>query len=91
MPKSKDPKLSRAGVSAYNKPKRTPNHKTKKFVVVAKQGDQTKTIRFGDLFTGNSHKMPNGSLHSGKVHGKTSVPLFHFKDLSTTAKKKVKK
>jgi hypothetical protein len=45
----------------------------------------------GDLFTGNSHKMPNGSLHSGKVHGKTSVPLFHFKDLSTTAKKKVKK
>ena len=28
MPKSKDPKLSRAGVSAYNKPKLTPNHKT---------------------------------------------------------------
>ncbi len=36
MPKSKDPKLARAGVSAYNKPKRTPNHPTKKFVVVAK-------------------------------------------------------
>jgi hypothetical protein len=48
MPKSKDPKLARAGVSGYNKPKRTPSHPTKKFVVVAKDGDKTKTIRFGD-------------------------------------------
>ena len=48
MPAKKDPKLARAGVSGYNKPKRTPNHPTKKFVVVAKQGNQTKTIRFGD-------------------------------------------
>jgi len=38
MPKSKDPKLARAGVSGYNKPKRTPSHPTKKFVVVAKEG-----------------------------------------------------
>ena len=45
----------------------------------------------GTLFTGNTHKMPNGSLHSGKAHGKTSVKLFHLKDLSATAKKKVKK
>lgn len=43
----RDPKLVRAGVSAYNKPKRTPNHKTKSHVVVAKVGDKTKTIRFG--------------------------------------------
>tara|TARA_R100000353_G_scaffold34025_3_gene27324 strand:+ start:1489 stop:1755 length:267 start_codon:yes stop_codon:yes gene_type:complete len=48
MPKKKDSKLARAGVSAYNKPKRTPNHPTKKFVVVAKKGDKTKLIRFGD-------------------------------------------
>ena len=45
---SKDPKLKRAGVSGYNKPKRTPSHPSKKFVVVAKQGDETKLIRFGD-------------------------------------------
>lgn len=44
---AKDPKLTRAGVSGYNKPKRTPGHKTKSHVVVAKVGDQTKTIRFG--------------------------------------------
>ena len=47
MPQKRDPKLARAGVSAYNKPKRTPNHKTKSHVVVAKSGGQTKTIRFG--------------------------------------------
>ncbi|WP_291813929.1 hypothetical protein [Limnobacter sp.] len=46
--RKKDPKLARAGVSGYNKPKRTPGHPTKKFIVVAKEGDQTKTIRFGD-------------------------------------------
>ena len=47
MPKKKDPRLARAGVSGYNKPKRTPSHKTKSHVVVAKDGDKVKTIRFG--------------------------------------------
>jgi hypothetical protein len=43
----KDSKLEKVGVSGYNKPKKTPNHPTKSHVVVAKSGDQTKTIRFG--------------------------------------------
>jgi len=43
----KDSRLTRAGVSGYNKPKRTPNHPTKSHVVVAKEGDTVKTIRFG--------------------------------------------
>ena len=43
----RDPRLKRAGVSGYNKPKRTPGHKTKSHIVVAKQGDKIKTIRFG--------------------------------------------
>jgi hypothetical protein len=43
----KDPRLARAGVSGFNKPKRTPNHATKSHVVVAKTGTETKTIRFG--------------------------------------------
>lgn len=47
MAKEKDPKLKKAGVSGYNKPKRTPNHPTKSHVVVAKEGEKTKTIRFG--------------------------------------------
>tara|TARA_X000001382_G_C3025208_1_gene132975 strand:+ start:340 stop:513 length:174 start_codon:yes stop_codon:yes gene_type:complete len=45
----------------------------------------------GTLHTGGTHKMPNGSLHSGKTHGKTSVKLFHFKELSDAAKKKARK
>jgi len=47
MAKKKDPRLARVGVSGYNKPKRTPNHPTKSHVVVAKDGDTIKTIRFG--------------------------------------------
>jgi hypothetical protein len=43
----KDSRLERAGVSGYNKPKRTPGHPTKSHVVVAKEGDTVKTIRFG--------------------------------------------
>lgn len=45
---ARDPRLARAGVSGYNKPKRTPNHPTKSHVVVAKSGGQVKTIRFGE-------------------------------------------
>jgi hypothetical protein len=43
----KDPRLVRAGVEGFNKPKRTPSHPTKSHIVVAKEGDQVKTIRFG--------------------------------------------
>jgi hypothetical protein len=43
----KDPRLARAGVSGYNKPKATPDHPTKSHIVVAKVGDTVKTIRFG--------------------------------------------
>ena len=47
MAKKKDPRLARAGVSGFNKPKRTPNHPKKSHIVVAKEGDKVKTIRFG--------------------------------------------
>ena len=43
----KDPRLERAGVSGYNKPKRTPSHPTKYGIVVAREGSKVKTIRFG--------------------------------------------
>lgn len=36
----KDTRLDRAGVSGYNKPKRTPDHPTKSHVVAAKEGSQ---------------------------------------------------
>lgn len=43
----KDGRLAKAGVTGFNKPKRTPSHPTKSHVVVAKEGDTIKTIRFG--------------------------------------------
>ena len=43
----KDPRLKRAGVAGFNKPKRTPNHPTKSHVVVARSNGEVKTIRFG--------------------------------------------
>lgn len=49
-------RLSRAGVEGYNKPKRTPSHPTKSHVVVAKSGDQVKTIRFGQQGVSGSPK-----------------------------------
>lgn len=45
--KPKDARLAKVGVQGYNQPKRTPSHPTKSHVVVAKEGDKIKTIRFG--------------------------------------------
>ena len=51
-----DKRLKKAGVSAYNTPKRTPSHKTKSHIVVAKQNGKIKTIRFGDKKLGHAMK-----------------------------------
>lgn len=52
----KDSLLKRIGVSGYNKPKRTPSHPTKSHVVVAKEGDKIRTIRFGQQGVSGSPK-----------------------------------
>ena len=55
---AKDPRLKRAGVSGFNKPKRTPNHPKKSHVVVAKEGDKVKTIRYGQQGVSGAGKNP---------------------------------
>jgi hypothetical protein len=45
--RKKDPRLARARVKGYNKPRRTPGHPKKSHIVVAKVGSKVKTIRFG--------------------------------------------
>jgi hypothetical protein len=52
----RDSRLERAGVSGFNKPKRTPGHPTKSHIVVAKSGTQVKTIRFGQQGVSGSPK-----------------------------------
>ena len=66
MAKKKDPKLERAGVSGYNKPKRTPNHPTKSHVVVAKVGDKTKLIRFGQKGVKGAGKNPKSEKEKAR-------------------------
>ena len=53
---TKDTRLARIGVEGYNKPKRTPSHPTKSHVVVARSGDEVKTIRFGQQGVSGSPK-----------------------------------
>ena len=50
--------MTKLGVSGYNKPKRTPNHPTKSHVVLAKEGDTVKTIRFGQQGVSGAGKNP---------------------------------
>jgi hypothetical protein len=67
-----DPRLKRIGVSGFNKPKRTPNHPTKSHVVVAKEGDKVKTIRFGQQgVTGD--KKPTARQKSFKARHKKNI------------------
>lgn len=47
--------------SGYNKPKRTPGHKTKSHAVLAKSGEQVKLIRFGQQGVKGS---PEGSARN---------------------------
>ena len=69
----KDSRLTRTGVSGYNKPKKTPSHPTKSHVVVAKDGDQVKTIRFGQQGVSGS---PEGSARN------KSFKARHAKNIS---------
>ena len=81
MPVKKDPRLARAGVSGYNKPKRTPNHPKKSHVVVAKEGDKIKTIRYGEQGAKTAGKPKAGESEAMKKkrasfkarHGKNSA------------------
>lgn len=44
----KKPLMQKLGLEGFNKPKRTPSHPKKSHVVMAKEGDRTKLIRFGE-------------------------------------------
>jgi hypothetical protein len=81
MPAVKDPKLARAGVSGYNKPKRTPKHPTKSHVVVAKEGSKTKTIRFGEQGAKTAGKPKAGESEAMKKK-RASFKARHGKNIA---------
>jgi hypothetical protein len=77
---AKDGILKRVGVSGFNKPKRTPSHPTKSHVVVAKSGDQTKTIRFGQQGVSGSPRK-SGESESYRKR-RESFKARHAKNIS---------
>ena len=81
MSSKKDPRLARAGVSGYNKPKRTPNHPKKSHIVVAKKGDKIKTIRFGKQGAKTAGKPKKGESEAMKNKRK-SFKARHAKNIA---------
>jgi hypothetical protein len=79
MPKEKDPRLERAGVSGYNQPKRTPSHPTKSHVVVAKEGNEVKTIRFGQQGVSGAGSAPKSEKDKAR---RKSFKARHAKNIA---------
>lgn len=75
-----DPRLKSAGVSGYNKPKRTPKHPKKSHVVVARSGGKTKTIRFGEQGASVAGKPKSGESAKMKAKRK-SFKSRHAKNI----------
>ena len=76
--RKRDPRLKRAGVSGYNKPKRTPKHRTKSHVVVAKVGKKVKTIRFGQQGVRGAGKKPKSAAQKAR---RRSFKARHAKNI----------
>ena len=78
MPVKKDPRCSRAVYAGLINLRRTPKHPKKSHVVVAKEGDTIKTIRFGEQGAktagkpkaGESDKMKKKRASFKARHGK---------------------
>ena len=81
MPVKKDPRLARAGVSGFNKPKRTPSHPKKSHIVVAKEGGKIKTIRFGEQGAKTAGKPKAGESDKMKKK-RASFKARHAKNIS---------
>ena len=79
--KKRDPRIKRAGVSGFNKPKRTPSHKKKSHIVVAKVGSKIKTIRFGQKGAKTAGKPKAGESAAMKAKRK-SFKARHAKNIA---------
>ena len=80
-PPKKDPRLTKNGLSGYNKPKRTPNHPTKSHVVLAKEGDKTKLIRFGEQGAKTAGK-PKAGEYAAMKKKRDSFKARHAKNIA---------
>ncbi len=65
----------------YNKPKRTPKHPTKSHVVLAKEGDTIKMIRFGEQGASTAGKPKKGESDRMKKK-RASFKARHAKNIA---------
>ena len=79
--KKKDARLTKNGLSGYNKPKRTPGHPSKSHVVLAKQGDKAKLIRFGEQGAKTAGK-PKAGESSRVKKKRASFKARHAKNIA---------
>jgi len=79
MKAKKDSRLARAGVSGYNKPKRTPSHPKKSHVVLARSGDTVKLIRFGQQGVSGAGKNPSTKKQKNR---RRSFKARHAKNIA---------
>ena len=79
MKAKKDSRLARAGVSGYNKPKRTPSHPKKSHVVLARSGDTVKLIRFGQQGVSGAGKNPSTKKQKNR---RKSFKARHAKNIA---------
>jgi hypothetical protein len=77
----RDSRLAKAGVSGYNKPKRTPDHPKKSHIVVAKDGEKIKTIRFGEQGASTAGKPKTGESDKMKKK-RASFKARHAKNIA---------
>jgi hypothetical protein len=77
---TKDPRIDKLGVQGYNKPKKTPKHPTKSHVVLAKEGDEVKTIRFGQQ--GVSGSPPSKGESDADKARRASFKARHAKNIA---------
>ena len=75
-----DPRLKRFGLACFNKPKRTPSHPTKSHVVLAKEGDKVKLIRFG--MQGAATKPPRKGESDADKAKRKSFKARHAKNIA---------
>ncbi len=75
----KDPRLKRFNLTGFNKPKRTPNHPTKSHVVLAKEGDKIKLIRYGQQGVSGAGKNPQTEKEKAR---RKSFKARHAKNIA---------
>jgi hypothetical protein len=81
MARKRDPRLKRARVKGYNKPRRTPSHPKKSHIVVAKVGNKIKTIRFGQQGASTAGKPKAGESERMK-RKRASFKARHRKNIA---------